>query len=134
MSRPASLTRRDLLRAAAVAAVAFSLPGCEGGRQARAVEPYLLALLDRLAVDNPIETGNAYLIAEPFLGGPEQILEQVFGGLPLDQGPEALADAFYLRAAEHFEKGEIVRANGWYLAKNEASFCALLAIDAPLPG
>ena len=39
-----------------------------------------------------------------------------------------------LRAAEAFEKGEVVRAKHWYLAKNEASFCALLAIGAPQPG
>lgn len=128
-----SLSRRDLLRAAAVVAAAVSIPGCSGGRQVRAVEPYLLALLDRLPVDDPIETGDAYLLAQPFLGGPEQLLEDVFAGLPLDRGPEALAEAFHRRATEQFERGEIVRANGWFLAKSEASFCALLAVDAPAP-
>jgi hypothetical protein len=54
----------------------------------------------------------------------------VFDSLPSDDSLRRLGDAFSAALMRDFAEGRIVPASGWILSKSEASFCALLALEA----
>lgn len=133
-SHPRRISRRGVLLgvlAASGTALAVQRFPWEAALRAE-LDDFLFELLRVVAVPDPVRVGEARLREAPDLAADGQaLLDAVFADLPVATAETARELAELLRdaARRQFAAGDIVLAGGWTLARIEADFCTLIALD-----
>lgn len=121
-----ALSRRDVLRGAALAGVAALGVACRGEPENPGGPTWLAAGFDRPAL---ITLGGAYLATHPderTVMALDAAVQDARGG----RWPWSTQIDLPTVVAREFETGDTVLVDGWMLSRTEARLCARMALSA----
>lgn len=124
-----SMTRRGALHRLLAAALGAAVIGTPFGRTAFAATP--AAAMPLLAL--PLRSSSARAIGEAYLArfGEERSMPLLLAALSdcmTKDGRRLDGIALAKRIRRDFDRGDVVRLDGWFLSRTECRFCALYAL------